>query len=169
MRAFSLVPIVILAGLPVLIHPTSGFAAVGAVAGILCAAGALGRLRPLVTAGGSLTLIQYALALALTGGRSSLPSAIVLGVALALVLDVSDFLHRFHGAVLTPPALRCQAKHWIVIALLGALTSGALVAVAALVRISGPPALHTLLAAAGALAAAAGVAGAVLRRRLERG
>jgi hypothetical protein len=167
MRALPLIPIVTLAGLPVLIHPTSGFAAVAAVAGSLCAAGALARWRPLVTAGGSLTLIQYTVALA--GSRSRLVSAIVLGVSLALVLDVSEFSGRFHGAAITAPVLRRQARHWIASASLGALTATALAAVAAFVRISGPPALPPLLAAIGALAAAAGVAGAVWRRRQESG
>ncbi len=162
MRAFSLIPIVALAGLPVLIHPTSGFAAVAGVAGSLCAAGAFARWRPLVTAGGSLTLIQYTVAL--IGARSSLVSAIVLGVSLTLVLDVSEFVGRFQGTAMSAPVLRRQARHWITSASLGALTAVALAAVATFVRISGPPALPPLLAAVGALAAAAGVAGAVWRR-----
>jgi hypothetical protein len=165
MRALSLIPIVVVAGLPVLIHPTSGFAAVAAAAGSLCAAGTFIRWRPLVTAGGSLTLIQYTVAL--IGARSSPVSAIVLGVSLALLLDVSEFGGRFHGAALTPPVLRRQARHWITSASLGALTAVVLAAVATFVRISGPPALPPLVAAVGALAAAAGVAGAVWRRRQQ--
>ncbi len=94
-------------------------------------------------------------------------SAVVLGVSLALVLDVSEFAGRFHGAMLTPPVLRRQARHWIASALLGALTATVLAGIGALVRISGPPALPPLLAAVGALATAAGVAGAVWRRRQE--
>lgn len=167
MRALTLIPIVALAGLPVMIHPTSGFAAVAAVAGSVCAAGAFARWRPLVTAGVSLTLIQYTVAL--VGARSSLVSAIVLGVSLTLVLDVSEFAGRFHGAAMTTPVLRRQARHWIASASLGALTSLALAAVATFVRISGPPALPPLLAALSALATAAGVAGAVWRHRQQSG
>ena len=167
MRALTVFAIVALAGLPVMIHPTSGFAAVAAAAGSLCAAGAFARWRPLVTAGGSLTLIQYTVAL--VGARSSLVSAIVLGVSLTLVLDVSEFAGRFHGAAMTVPVLRRQARHWIASASLGALTAVVLAAVASFVRISGPPTLPPLLAAVGALAAAAGVAGAVWRQRQPSG
>jgi hypothetical protein len=165
MRALALIPIAILAAVPVAIHPTSGFAAVAALAASLCAAGTFARWRPLVTGGAALTLIQYTVAL--IGARSSVGSAIVLGVSLALVLDVSEFASRFHGAELPPPVLGRQARHWIASASLGALTATALAAGAALVRISGPPALPPLLAAAGALAAAAGLVGAVWRRRQE--
>jgi hypothetical protein len=167
MRAVSLIPIVIVAGVPVLIHPSPGYAAVAAVAAAVCAAGAFLRWRPLVTAGGAIALIQYTVAL--TGLRASLVSAVVLGVSLALVLDVSEFFGRFHGAELTPPVLRRQARHWIAGALLGAFTAIVLAGVGALVRIGGPPALPPLLAAVGALATAAGVAGAVWRRRQESG
>jgi len=165
MRVLALIPIAILAGLPVLAHPTSGFATVAAVAGGLCAAGAFARWRPLVTAGASLTLIQYTVSL--IGARGSVASAIVLGVAVALVLDVSEFVSRFHGVALGPRILRHQARHWIVSGALGALAALALAAVAALVRIGGPPALPPLLAAVGALVTALGAAGAVWRRRQE--
>lgn len=169
MRALSLIPIVILVALPALVLPTPGVAAIGALAGLLCAAGALGRLRALVTAGGSLALIQYALALWVADAPSNLLGAAALGVVLALVLDVADFLRRFPGATLTPPALRRQVRHWIASALLGALAATALAAVATLIGLGGPPALSPILAAAGALGAAAGVAGALRQRRAESG
>jgi hypothetical protein len=139
MRALALVPIAVLAGVPVLIRPTSAFAGIAAVAAVLCAAGVFLRWRLLVTAGASLTLILYALTL--VGTRSNLASAIVLGVSLALVLDVSEFARRFHGAVVTGPALRRQARHWVTSATLGVLATTALAAVATLVRVSGPPGL----------------------------
>jgi hypothetical protein len=166
-RAIALVPIVVLAGLPVLTRPSSGQAAVALGAATLCAAGILARWRPLVTAGGSLTLIQYTVAL--TGRRASLASAVVLGVSLVLVLDVSEFAGRFHGAAQGVTVLARQARHWIASALLGALAAGALTLIAALVRFGGPPALRPLLAAIGALAALLGVAGAVWRRRQDDG
>jgi hypothetical protein len=167
MRALGLILIAVLAALPVVMHPTTGFAEVAALAGGLCATGTLARWRPLVTAGGSLTLIQYTVALISLPSRPV--SAIVLGVGLALVLDVFEFVSRFHGAAVTPRALRRQTRHWIGSALLGALTGVVLAAVTGFVRVSGPPALYPLLAAVGALAAAGGVAGAVWRRRQDSG
>ena len=164
MRALALVPIVLLAGLPVMMRPSAAFAGISAAAAILCAAGVFMRWRPLVTAGASLTVLLYTLTL--VGARSSLASAIVLGVSLVLVLDVSEFVRRFHGAVVTMSALRRQARHWVASATLGVLTTTALAAVAALVRVSGPPALYPVLAAVGALAAIAGIAGAVRSAQL---
>jgi len=158
MRALALAPIVVLAGVPVLMRPTAAFAGVGAAAMILCAAGVFLRWRPVVTAGASLALILYAVAL--VGARSNLASAIVLGVSLALVLDAFEFARRFHGAVVTGPALRRQARHWVASVMLGVLVTTALAGAAALVRISGPPALYPILAAVGALVAIAGIAGA---------
>ena len=166
MRALPLIPIVILAASPLLMHPTPGFAAVAAVAGGLCAAGAFARWRPLVTGGASLTLIQYTVAL--IGARSSPASAIVVGVSLALMLDVSEFAGRFRGAALASPVLRRQARHFVSSALLGALLATALATLPALVRIRGPVALPPVLGTLGALAAALGVAGAVWGRQ-ERG
>src|SRR5215831_11384116 len=110
MRALTLIPIVVVAGVPVLMRPSLAFAGIGAVAAVLCMAGVSLRWRPLVTAGASLALMLYALAL--FGARSSLVSAIVLGVGLALVLDVSEFARRFHGTVVTMPAWSRQARHW---------------------------------------------------------
>src|SRR5262249_32745727 len=114
-RALPLIPIVVLAGLPVAIHPTSGFLGGASVGGSLCAAGALVRWRPLITVGATLTMIQYAFAL--MGARSSLVSAITLGVCLTLVLDVFEFVGRFRGAAVTAPALYRQARHWMASAL----------------------------------------------------
>ena len=169
MRALPLIPIVVLVALPVLVLPTPGIGLIGALAGLLCAAGALGRVRPLVTLGGSLALIQYALALWVAAAPPDVLGGVVLGVALALVLDSADFLRRFQGATLAAPAVRRQVRHWIVSASLGALAAAALAAVATLVRFGGPPALYPILAAAGALGTTAGVVGAIRRRRAEDG
>jgi hypothetical protein len=166
-RGLTLLPIAALSGLPVLVHPTSGFAIVAAMAGSLCAVGAFARWRPVVTAGAALTLIQYTAAL--VGTPANLASAIGLGVVLVLLLDVSEFVGRFHGAALGPRVLRRQARHWIASGALGTLAAAGLAAVPALVRIGGPPALPPLLAVIGALVTALGVAGAVWRRRLTPG
>jgi hypothetical protein len=164
MRVFTLIPIAVMAGVPVLMRPSSTVAAIGAGAAVLCLAGVFLRWRPLVTAGAALALMLYALTL--VGARPSLWSAIFLGVSLALVLDVSEFVRRFHGAGVTRPALGRQARHWVATATLGVVTTAALASVATLVKVSGPPALFPVLAAVGALAALAGIAGAVGSARL---
>ena len=164
MRAITLIPIAVVAGVPVLMRPSSPFAGIGAAAAVLCMAGVLLRWRPLVTAGASLALMLYALAL--FGARSSLVSAIVLGVSLTLLVDVSEFARRFHETAVTRPAWSRQALHWGATAILGAVTAAALASIATLIKISGPPALLPILAAVGALAALAGIAGAVRSARL---
>ena len=163
-RALTLVPIAVMAGVPVLLRPNSAVAGIGAAAAMLCLAGVFLHWRPLVTAGASVAVMLYALTL--VGARSSLWSAVVLGVSLALVLDVFEFARRFHGAVVTRPALYRQVRHWIATASLGVVTTAALASVATLVTVSGPPALFPILAAVGALAALAGIAGAVRSARL---
>src|SRR5262249_44273574 len=103
MHALALAPIVVPARAPVLMRPRAALPGVAGVAALVCAAGVFLRWRPFVTAGASLALILYAVAL--VGARSHLASAIVLGVSLTLVLDVFEFTRRFHGAVVTGPAL----------------------------------------------------------------
>jgi hypothetical protein len=164
MRALTLIPIAVMAGVPVLMRPSSAVGGIGAAAAVLCLAGVFLRWRPLVTAGASLAVMLYALTL--VGARSSLWSAIVLGVSLALVLDVFEFVRRVHGAVVTRPALGRQTRHWVTTAILGVVTTAALASVATLVKVSGPPVLFPILAAVGALAAIAGIAGAVGSTRL---
>jgi len=166
-RLLPLIPISALASAPVFLLPTPAFAAVAAVAAVLLAVGALIRLRVLVTAGASVTLVQYAAALAVTDAPPSAGGAAAVGVALVLVLDVSDFARRFRDASLAPGAWLAQIRHWAATAALGALASLALAAAPALIRLGGSPALYPFLAAAGALAAAAGIAGAVWQRHRD--
>ena len=164
-RALSLIPIGVLVGIPVAMLPAPSLAAIGGTAGLLCAVGALGRLRPLVTVGASVALIQYTVALWVTGRPSSPAGAILLGVALAFALDVSEFLHRFRRAAVTSAALSRQIRHWILGISLGAATAAALAFASTLIRLGAPPAFYPLLAAAGALGTAAGILGAVSRPR----
>jgi len=164
MRLLPLIPIAVLTSAPALVLPTPGSAAVAAGAALLCAAGAILRQRFLVTAGASVTLVQYALALAATGSPPRPVSAAVLGTALALVLDTADFARRFDGVALTASARRRQLGHWAAVAGLGALSVFALAAAAQVVRIGAPPPFYPIAAAAGALAAAAGIAGTLKHR-----
>ena len=166
-RLLPLIPIAALASAPVFLLPAPACAAVAAVAAVLCAVGALIRLRVLVTAGASLALVLYAAALAVTDAPPNALGAAAVGVALVLVLDVSDFARRFRDTSLTPGAWLAQIRHWAATAALGALGALALAAAPALVRLGGPPALYPFLAAAGALAAAAGIAGAVWHRHRD--
>jgi hypothetical protein len=160
-QALPLIPIIVLVGVPVLVLPMSLIGTLGALAGLSCAAGTLGRARPLVTTGGSLALVQYALALSLAGGPPSLLGAAAFGVALVLVLDVTEFVRRFRRATLAPPAVWRQVRHWIGSTVTGALVAVALATVATALGVSGRGALSPLLAAIAALGTVAGVIGAL--------
>lgn len=164
MLALCLVPVLVAVALPLVALPTPAIATLGALAALLCGVGALGRMRPLVTAGAAVVLMQYALVLVLAGSPPDLVRAAVLGVALALVLDMADVRRRFHACTLSAPARRGLVRHWVVSAGLGALAAFTLAAAATLVRLDGPPALYPILAAGGALGAAAGAVGALRRR-----
>lgn len=162
-RTFALAPIVVLAGLPVLTLPTPGMAGGVALAAVLCAAGALARLRPLVTAGGSLALILYAFGLWLTGAPPRPVGAAIFGVALALALDGAEIVHRFQGATLAPSAMRRHGRYCLVAASSGALVTLAVASLAAAARLAAAPATLAIMAAAGALCAVVGLVGALYR------
>jgi hypothetical protein len=161
--ALPLIPIAVLVGLPVLVLPVSVIGALGVLAGLACAAGALPRARPLVTVGASLALGQYALALSLAAAPPSFLGAAVFGVALVLVLDVTEFVRRFRGATLTPSARWRQVVHWAGSAALGVFVALALATLATALRVGGLAAVSPLLAALAALGAVVGVLGALRR------
>lgn len=164
MRTVALAFVALLAGLPVLAMPAPEMAAGSAAVALLGAAGVLLRLRPLVTVGAGLALIEYTLALLVMGPAPRPLSAVGLGVALALALDGAELVHRAGPAAIAPAAMRRQALHWAGTAVVGGAGSLGLAVVAAQVRLVGPPVVLPIVAAAGALGAAAAVALALRAR-----
>jgi len=165
----ALVPIGAFVAVPLLLHRGPAAVTAAAAAGILCAAGVLGRVPALVTAGASLTLVQFTLTVMLIGTPSSVLSAIGLGVILTLALDAFEFHRRFDGATVRMSAWRRQARHWLATVVVGVLAASGVASVAELVRIGASPGLYPILAAAGAVVAVAGTSTAVYRRSRSRG
>ena len=163
-RALALGSIGLLVAIPSVVHPTPGSAVISVIAGALGAVGVLLRVPALVTAGASLTLIQYAFTLLITNPPARVLIAVGLGVTLVLALDVSEFCLRFHGATVDASAWRRQTRHWLASVALGGLAASALGAAASLVSLGAPPTVPPLIAAVGALLTVVGVAGAVWRR-----
>ena len=167
-RVVALLSIGALVTVPLLLLRGPAAVTAAVAAGILCAAGVLGRVPALVTAGVSLTLVQYTLTVMVIGAPSSVPSAIGLGVIMTLALDAFEFHRRFDGATVSMPAWRRQARHWLATVVFGALAASGIASAAELVRIGAPPGLHPILAAAGAVVAVAGTSAAVYRRYRPR-
>ena len=63
----AFVPIGAFVAIPLLLHRGPAAVTAAAAAGVLCAAGVLGRVPALVTAGASLTLVQFTLTVMLIG------------------------------------------------------------------------------------------------------
>jgi len=114
--------------------------------------------RSAISVGGSLALIDYALALSLARGGLDIVGAAAFGLALSFLLDLTDFARRFRGAEISAAVTRSQIAFWlgrvaITIAVVALLCSGAAV-FAYLVPLLGRPivaGLGAAIAFAGAL------------------
>ena len=116
----------VLVAVPLLTAPVVPVALVAAVAGVVTATG-VAFLRPSVcTAGAGLAIVEYAIALALSGESTDTLAAITLGVALLLFLMVVDFGAQFCGVALDQRALSGQIRHWVGWAVVAAPASAAL-------------------------------------------
>jgi len=149
---------------PLLIAPVTSVLVIAAMALALCALGFL-LGTPLVVAGAILALVEYALALWLSGAPPRLVGAALFGVGVTLLLETADFGWRAQRATLGPGVVASQIRHWAtfgVIAGTSALVATGVASAASVsVRLPWAPAL----AATGAAVALVAVAFAVRRRR----
>jgi hypothetical protein len=165
-RCWLTVPILLMAMVPVWTAATAPVVAIEVVASLLCGAGVIVAATAPVTAGATLGIIGYTVALCLQGaGRVDVIGATVFGFALLFLLDWSEFARRFHGADVAREVLRAQAVYWlgraaIVAAAVMALILGGFV-LSALVPGVGRP----IVAGIGAVLAVAGALHAGIIRR----
>lgn len=124
-------------------------------------AGAVALSAPVVTAGGAVALVAYALALLIARPVADPLTALVFGATLVLLLVVVHFAGHVQGAALGPGVLAVQIRHWLAVAAAGLLTglalTGATTVLAPVLRGSSLP----LTVAAGALGALLAVAGLI--------
>jgi hypothetical protein len=158
LAAAALVTVVV--GIPLAILPTAPVTWLTVVALAIGTTGALVLSVALVTAGASLALIAYAVALALARPAADPIASVVLGGTLVLLLALVHFGSRIDGAVVGPGVVAGQIRHWMAIVALGgagavALTLGGAVLGPALVGATLP--VVVVAAALGALLAVAGV------------
>jgi hypothetical protein len=147
MRPLAGLLVLALVGLPLLVAPSALVAAVGAAAAALGAVAVARLSLRLATAGATLAVLEYALALWLAAASPEILTAVAIAVALAVLLDVIEFAARSRDAAMDPRLIRRQVRYWV-----GSTTLGAAVAVALAV---GGGALGSALPAWGHPAAAA--------------
>ncbi len=145
--------VLILVGLPLVVLPSWIVAVLAFVAAGLCAGGIAALSVPVLTAGASLAVIEYALALSISDGPPDFVTAMVLAVALFLLLELVSFMGRLHGAAVAAPVMRSMIRYWLAIAGAGAGVVIVLTAAAAAVRLAVPVPSYPAAAAAGALGA----------------
>lgn len=125
-RLTALALMAMLAGLPLIILPEPFLGALAALALAVGGAGALAPNVSLATAGGTLALIEYTLALLLGRPDPDPLTATITGVGLVLLLASVHFASRTHGAALGHAVLRSQARHWLAVAALGVVGAAVL-------------------------------------------
>jgi hypothetical protein len=115
---------------------------------------------PLVTAGASIALIAYTLALLIAEAPVDLVAAVILGTTLVLLLTLAHFASRVQGAAVAVPVIVSQIREWLVVAAAGVVAavvfSAAAAAAGGALRSAALPVV-VLAAALGALLTVAGV------------
>jgi hypothetical protein len=151
MRYSALIPTAILVAVPLWTAASLPVVIIGVVAGLFCGIGVLRLWLPSITAGGSLALIDYALAASLAGSGLDIVGAAAFGLALLFLLDLAEFAGRFRGAEITAAVRRTQIAFWlgraaVATAAVALLTLGAAV-LAYLIPVLGRPIVAGLGAA----------------------
>jgi hypothetical protein len=103
----------VLVGVPLLTASSAAVGGLGAAAGLLCGGAVIQLSTPLLAAGAALGLIEYALALLISGGSPDFVGAIVLGVTLSLLFHLTEFAGRFREVEVDVEVLRGQVRFWI--------------------------------------------------------
>jgi hypothetical protein len=156
--------VVVLVGIPLLRAPSELVGALGAIAGMLCAGGLITLSIPLLTAGASVALAEYALALVwIASAPLDFVGAIGLGVALWLLFEVTAFAQRVRGVAVAPEVFREQARSWIATGVAIALLSGVVTIATSVVGLRLPASVYPAAVALGALGVFVGVVRALLR------
>jgi len=151
-----------LAALPVSVMPSPPVTWLAAGALVLGGAGVIARVVPLVTAGASLGLIAYALALVIARPPMNAVGASALGATLVLLLALAHFAGRVRGAALGPGVVAGQLRQGLAVAALGGGAAVALTAVAVALRAALPGVALPVVVVTAALGALMTVAGVIV-------
>lgn len=119
-----------LVGVPLAVLPSPPVTWFAIAALVMGVAGVVTLSVPLVTAGASVALIGYAIALAIVRPAVDPVAAIALGVALVLLPSLVHLAHHVRGAVVGPGVLSSQLRQWLAIVAAGIVAAVVLTAVA---------------------------------------
>jgi len=162
-RALAGLLVIVLVGIPLLTAPSTLVGALGLAAAALCAGGIFRLSIPLLTAGASVSLIEYALVLWMPEGSPDFVGAIGIGVTLALLFQIVGFAARFEGAAIDVRALWAQARFWTGIGAASAAAAFLLAVGARSVALRLPLPAYPAVAGLGALAVFLGAVRALMR------
>ncbi len=167
MHLAAMVLVAVLVAIPLAVLPAAPVTWLAILAFGVGSAGVIVRSTPIVTAGASLALIAYAVALVTARAVVDPVAAIAFGSALVLLLALVHFAARVHGAAIGPAVIAVQIRQWLVIVALGVVAAVGLTAAATVLgatfRGASLPVV-VVAAALGALMTTAGVIALVTAR-----
>lgn len=132
MRLAALALLAVVVAFPVSVMPAAPVTWLAILAVAVGGLGVIVLVVSLVTAAGALTLIAYALALALARPAVDPVAATGFGATLVLLLALVHFAARVHGAALGPAVVAVQIRQWLVVVAAGVVAAAGLTAGAAL-------------------------------------
>jgi hypothetical protein len=129
----GLISIVLIAGLPVLVQRNFPLIEAGIAESAICALAILLRSLGLAVTGAIGALLVFSAALLMAPSASALVAAILLGIALLTLLDITYYRQRFRGAMIEPAVARAHLTNLVLSVL---VSVGAIVLVTGFVKIS---------------------------------
>jgi hypothetical protein len=119
----SFISIVLIAGLPVLVQQSLPLVVAGIAAGAICATAVLLPSLGLAVTGAIGALLVFSAALLMAPSARAFTAAILLGIALLTLLDITYYRQRFRGAMIEPLVARAHLTNLVlsVLASVGAI------------------------------------------------
>jgi hypothetical protein len=119
----SFISIVLIAGLPVLMQQSLPLVVAGIAAGAICATAVQLPSLGLAVTGAIGALLVFSAALLMAPSARAFTAAILLGIALLTLLDITYYRQRFRGAMIEPPVARAHLTNLVlsVLASVGAI------------------------------------------------
>jgi hypothetical protein len=164
-RWWTVLPLAVMAAVPIWTAPSAATLAIETVACLLCAFGVSRSMTGPATAGSVIAVIGYAVALWLAGQGIDVIGAALFGTAVLFLLDLHEFARRFRGADITNEVLRAQTAYWPGRAAIIAVAVAALAAAGFVLSLLVPGAGRAVVAGLGAVLAFAGALNAGIVRR----
>ena len=161
MRLAAAVLVAVLGALPLGILPSPPVTWLAVPALVVGGAGVVALSVPLVTAGASLALIAYALALVIVRPSFDPVVALAFGATLVLLLALVHLAGHVHGAVIGPGVIATQIRHWLMVVAVGVVAAVVLTMGGAALAVTLQGAAFPVVIVVAALGALVTVAGVI--------